>query len=179
MIGAKLSVTDFKLNCEVNSLGFSNADNVDPWKGVDMYWKLEVDGLLFGVFGTANFLPNASIEFTRLAFPSGTDSSKEGLLGRWFLLDMFCKPCFDETGVVFLSLSSFLTATNAALADLAKFSCLLGDLSSRFALERFLKMGGEPFGCFSQDGVISSGVRTNFGLISSVSPASSSTNGSS
>lgn len=180
MIGAKLSVTDFKLNCDANSLGFSNADNVDPWKGVDIYWKLDVDGLRFGVLGTASFLLNASVELTRLALPSGTDSNKDGLLGRWFLLDMCWRPCFEDTGVVFLMRSSFLEATRAALADLTKFSCLLGDdFSSMLALEWFLKIGGEPLGCFSQDGVISSGVSTSLGLMSSVSPASSSAKGSS
>lgn len=81
-MGAKLSVTDFRLNWEANSLGFSKADNVEPWNGVDMYWKLDVEGLRFGVLGTPNFLPKASWELTRPLLPSITDSNSEGLLGR-------------------------------------------------------------------------------------------------
>lgn len=54
--GAKLSVMDFMENCDAKSLGFSKADSVEPWKGVDMYLKLDVEGLRFGVFGTFSFL---------------------------------------------------------------------------------------------------------------------------
>lgn len=66
---------------------------------------------------------------------------------------MFCKALLELAGVdSFFGLSMF----EAALADLAK--SFAGDgLSSRCALDLFLKMGGEPF-CLSPG--VSSGVKT-------------------
>lgn len=123
-------------------------------------------------------MPKVSWEFTRLLLPSGTDSNKDRLLGRWFLLEMCWRPCRELAGVFFRYLSASFAATRAALADRAKSA--FGDLSSRLTLDLFLKIGGEPLGCLSSKGVDSSGVKVRRGwTVSSVSPASSSAKGSS
>lgn len=84
---ATLSVMDFNENCDANSLGFSNADNVEPWNGVETYAKLDVDMLRLTLaklevdmflLVTLSFLPNASWEpsfSSFLVLPSGKPST--------------------------------------------------------------------------------------------------------
>lgn len=103
---ATLSVMDFRENCDANSFGWSKADNVEPWKGVETYAKLVVDMFLLVELSR---LLKVSVEPSFLA--SGTpsramDAELVGFgIGRVydnFLFETLCRRFCVEFGVEFV-----------------------------------------------------------------------------